>query len=1179
MFNKKVVSLFLAATLISSSVFTGSVTVPVSAASISSEAIKQAVAEWQWKSSAFGQSTDLNFSSTIAADKLGKNEAIEKKISVLKADGSTEEKSAIEIESRGGKIGTSHDGLTFYYVKVPTDQNFKLTANVYVNQLGPEASINKSASLQEAVGLMVRDVNGADRKDPMEFGYEEVPAASNIVASMVMSTAKTIGAPYCVKAISRKGVTQPYGNPGIEAVSTKGPTLSPSTWTKDSSHVTTTEKSDYKEEDFFTLGLERTDSGFIVSYGEEGSSDYKEQVIDGATIVEVQDEGYMYVGLYASRNAKATFTDVNLTTSEAHTQDYTYVAKEESLVFKQQSSNTANSEDYTVRSIANFDGTVTVEQNGKVIAENLAVKQGEFFELDTKLDTDSTTFNLTLTYGEETATKSGNLSFTVTKDEKFAKQDLYVSPTGSSSGDASKENPIDLETAVKYLSEGYTIYALEGTYGALKIGEAQSGAADAIKSLKAAEGAKVVFEGTSTLDASNWHIQGIEVTKSSTTGFRITGHNNTIEDCKFYENGDTGLQISTSTLANRSLWPKNNLVKNCDSYYNRDTSGINADGFAAKLGVGAGNVFEGCVSHNNADDGWDLYQKIDGTANEPVTIKNCIAYENGIVPGYAKPTVGSIGNGFKLGGEGLPVAHVIENSIAYNNNMDGFTCNFNPGKIVVTNCTSYDNARANYIFRTSPYFEAKDQGIFTNNVSYRSNENHKTSDFVSGNNINSYFFNNGNSVSENDFQSTDLPASWNRDADNNLVYGSFLRLTKSSSLNYAGKDGDHVGALKATKVFASSVTVNEGNKTLEVGATADLTATIAPAKADNKAVVWTSKNPSVATVDQATGKVTAVKAGTAVLVATAADGSKVSDSIVVTVVEKAVVAPSQVTSVTTATTTNSVTLSWTAAANATGYDVYAYNTATKRYVKVATTNQTTAVVNTIANTALTEGGKYQFFVRAFNSAAAGTAYAEDSAVVEVQTAIAKPAQVTGVKTSSEKTGSVKLSWNKSKGATSYQVYAYNSSTKKYVKVATTSATNTTISKISGKALKAGTTYKFYVKAVKTVNGTSVDASRSTILTSATAPAKVSLTVKAGTKKATVSWKKVSGATGYQVYKYNYKTKKYVKVKTITKSSTVKFTHNNLTKGTTAKYKVRAYKKVNGKTIYGAYSSVKSVKVK
>ena len=54
-----------------------------------------------------------------------------------------------------------------------------------------------------------------------------------------------------------------------------------------------------------------------------------------------------------------------------------------------------------------------------------------------------------------------------------------------------------------------------------------------------------------------------------------------------------------------------------------------ADGFAAKLTCGEGNRFYGCISHNNIDDGWDLYAKsVSGTIGS-VTIENCVAYNNG----------------------------------------------------------------------------------------------------------------------------------------------------------------------------------------------------------------------------------------------------------------------------------------------------------------------------------------------------------------------------------------------------------------------------------------------------------------------------------------------------------------------------------------------------------------------
>ena len=80
---------------------------------------------------------------------------------------------------------------------------------------------------------------------------------------------------------------------------------------------------------------------------------------------------------------------------------------------------------------------------------------------------------------------------------------------------------------------------------------------------------------------------------------------------------------------------------------------------------------------------------------------------------------GTIGNGFKLGGEGLPVPHVIKNSLAFANNMDGFTDNFNPGTLTVENNVSIDNKRFNYLFRLSPYSDEIKQGTFTHNTSLR----------------------------------------------------------------------------------------------------------------------------------------------------------------------------------------------------------------------------------------------------------------------------------------------------------------------------------------------------------------------------------------------------------------------------------------------------------------------------
>ena len=169
---------------------------------------------------------------------------------------------------------------------------------------------------------------------------------------------------------------------------------------------------------------------------------------------------------------------------------------------------------------------------------------------------------------------------------------------------------------------------------------------------------------------------------------------------------------------------------------------------------------------------------------------------------------------------------------------------------------------------------------------------------------------------------------------------------------------------------------------------------------------------------------------------------------------------------------------------------------------------------------------------------------------------------------------IKLTWKAVPGATGYRVYQYDAKTKKYVTVKTLTGTSYTVSK-----LNSGTSYKFAVKAYTTVNGTVYWASGYKTITATTNPATPTLSVTAGAKKATLKWNKQTGATGYVVYMATSKTGKYTKIATIKNNGTVSMTKTGLTTGKTYCFKVAAYKTVSGKTIYGSYSSVKSVKIK
>lgn len=84
------------------------------------------------------------------------------------------------------------------------------------------------------------------------------------------------------------------------------------------------------------------------------------------------------------------------------------------------------------------------------------------------------------------------------------------------------------------------------------------------------------------------------------------------------------------------------------------------------------------------------------------------------------------------------------------------------------------------------------------------------------------------------------------------------------------------------------------------------------------------------------------------------------------------------------------------------------------------------------------------------------------------------------------------------------------------------------------------------------------------------PAKPKLTATQTIKTITLKWEKVAGASGYRVYKYNSKTKKYEHIASVTKGTSYKL--SNLKSGTIYKFKVRAYK--NGdEVLWGDYSSV------
>lgn len=221
------------------------------------------------------------------------------------------------------------------------------------------------------------------------------------------------------------------------------------------------------------------------------------------------------------------------------------------------------------------------------------------------------------------------------------------------------------------------------------------------------------------------HWDGVDIAGAGDNGMYVGGSYNIIENSRFYDNRDTGLQLGRNYSPDYgaginleyddiNYWPSYNLIKNCTSFnnYDNETYGENADGFAAKLTVGYGNVFDGCIAYRNSDDGWDLFAKTDSGNIGEVIIYNCVSFENGFIldtqeefnkkfPTFRtqykedntnkKTTRDGDGNGFKLGGSVMEGEVLLHNVLAFNNRMHGITDNSNPGVIIVDGATCYNN--------------------------------------------------------------------------------------------------------------------------------------------------------------------------------------------------------------------------------------------------------------------------------------------------------------------------------------------------------------------------------------------------------------------------------------------------------------------------------------------------------
>ena len=231
-------------------------------------------------------------------------------------------------------------------------------------------------------------------------------------------------------------------------------------------------------------------------------------------------------------------------------------------------------------------------------------------------------------------------------------------------------------------------------------------------------------------------------------------------------------------------------------------------------------------------------------------------------------------------------------------------------------------------------------------------------------------------------------------------------------------------------------------------------------------------------------------------------------------------------------------LTWNAVYGATSYRIYRSTSKGSGYSLLGTTTATS-----YTNTGAKAGTTYYYRVKACNDA--GLSPYSNIVSGQVKTVTPKPAAPVVKIGNSASSGKPMLTWNAVSGATSYKVYRATSQNGTYSLLGTVTATSYT-----NTGAKAGTTYYYKVKAVNSAGESAysnVVSGRATVTT-------LTMGHSSTSGKPQLTWKAVSGAASYKVYRATTKNGAYSVINT-TKALT--YTNVGAALGTTYYYKVEA----------------------
>jgi len=263
----------------------------------------------------------------------------------------------------------------------------------------------------------------------------------------------------------------------------------------------------------------------------------------------------------------------------------------------------------------------------------------------------------------------------------------------------------------------------------------------------------------------------------------------------------------------------------------------------------------------------------------------------------------------------------------------------------------------------------------------------------------------------------------------------------------------------------------------------------------------------------------------------------------------------------------SINLDWEEMGYVDGFEIYYSISDNNNYKKLSDTAK-----RSYSHTNLVVGQTYYYKVRAYKVINGKTYYSDYTNAVSCKLTVPQPTNLNIKKINKT---SIKASWTKAIGVDGYEVWYSLSKEGIYQKVDSVTGTSYTHIK-----LEIGRSYYYKIRSYKTISGKKCY-SDYTNVKSLTLPVPKPTNIKMQKMRGTkvkVSWKKVSDATGYEVYRSTNKKSGFNKIKTLKGVKKVSLINGNLKKNKIYYYKVRAYKTIGKKKVYSSYSDAKKIKM-